>query len=255
VLVTVSLGAGLVLGMVTRQDATRASAADQIAFAEARLLADGALDAVERAFALDGRVAPQADHPGEPWFQDTPLVVEDGALRVRVDDLGGRIDVNALGVLDIPVLARALAQVDLDPALAPRIAARMRDQGPVAVLHELADIVPDLAAFDQIATALPVPHPLNLNTAPDPVIRALFPQRGTARRILAVRAEQGALTNADLQRLGALRPQNTGWTTRLIRAEAVVEREGVTLRRTAVIYRDDRADFQTTTLRQTLSGQ
>jgi type II secretory pathway component PulK len=257
VLVTVSIGAGLVLGMVSRQDATLGAASDHIAFAEARSVAEGALLAVEMAFSADASTAPEVDHWGEAWFQarQDQIAIHGGTLSVEVEDLGGKIDVNSsLEPPQIKLFARALSEVGLNPGYAAEIAAHISDAGPVT---SLVGLVPDRdrKALGLIAAALPQPHPLNLNTAPEPVINALFPQRGVARRVLAVREETGQITAADLTQLGVLRPPSTGFTTHHIKAVAVAERDGVSVRCSVHFQRDEDAPHLIRRPHQSLEGQ
>ena len=259
VLATVAIGATLILGLVTRQEIHQGGAIDQKAMVQAIHIAEGAILATQATFGLDGRTAPDVDHWDEAWFntrQDT-LAIPGGTLAVDVIDLGGLINVNMLAAPQrdwLAILARVLAEVDLDPGLSSQIAAQIRKGGAIVQLADLEMDNDTMAVLAQVLVALPGESRVNLNTAPKPVLTALFPQPGIARRLLAIRDKQGRLTRDDLRRNGVLAPAQAGWTTRHLRVVARVSQGDVIVRRQVDLQRDTQQPSRVEVLRQGLIG-
>lgn len=152
------------------------------------------------------------DHPGEPWAQVlTPPPFQGARMRLRLEDLQGRFNMNNLvaepGVDDESAMARfsrLLAVRAVDPAFVPAtadwidFATRIRFPGgagddwysrldppyraanrPMVSPSELR-LVRDVGdeEWRRVApyvTALPEPTPVNVNTASVPVLRSLAP--------------------------------------------------------------------------------
>lgn len=258
VLATLAIGASLVLGMQQREEGRVSDVDTHATVLQAQQIVGGALLAVQVALEKDGQKAPDIDHYGEEWYQtrQEETAISGGTLSVTLADLGGLLDVNGLSdQMALATFERALRASDLDPGLAGRIASFVRQNGPIDHLTDLPLAPADRQALSQIAVALPQRVPVNLNTAPAPVLSALFPQSGMTRRILAVRQKTGQITAQDLRRIGALPPPNAGWDTRHVRATATVRFEGLTLKRSIDLARDERNRAQVSIQAQQQSGR
>lgn len=147
------------------------------------------------------------DHLGEPWALSLPPIpMEDGEIRGMIVDAQGRLNVNALGLAGTSApeytrLATLFAQQGAPPAALPALAdwidedAVVRDAGAedayylaqtpphlaangpavrVAELGIVRGMTPrGLAAVLPFLSALPAGTPVNVNTAPPEVLRAI----------------------------------------------------------------------------------
>ena len=149
------------------------------------------------------------DYPGEAWAQPLPgFGADGGSARMAIEDAQARFNLNsvwrngAASPADIAVLRRLLGSLGLDPSLAdalvdwidpdsdPRPGGaedafylsgtrpyRAANQ-PLASVDELALVrgfgPKVLAALAPYVDALPQPTPINVNTAPPPVLAALI---------------------------------------------------------------------------------
>ncbi len=210
---------------------------------QAWLFALGVEGWVAQLLARDAQEGP-VDSLGEDWARRLPpLQVEGATVSGRVEDLQGRFNLNSLldqeGRPDAVALARfrrLLAAVGLDPALADAVLDWMdpdqelrypggaedayylgldppyRSAGrPFAEVSELRLVAGfDEAAYRRLApyvAALPGPTPINVNTAPVPVLRALAEglSEGQAQALAAARGEKGWARAEDFLRAEPLR--------------------------------------------------
>ncbi len=175
----------------------------------------------------------QMDAPGEAWSVPLPsIAVEGGLVQGRVEDLQGRFNLNNLVALPGPrgdttglqlaYLQRLLLVLELDPALAQAIAdwldtdvdTRYPDgaedltymranppyrsanapMGDISELLLVHGITPQIyARLAPYVTALPDPTPININTAPAPVLLALSADFNdhTVETVMTARAAGG----------------------------------------------------------------
>jgi len=264
VLATLAIGASLVLAMLDRSEARLANTSAHLTATRAILLADSGLLAVETAWQRDAKDAPEVDHYGEAWssVQQSEITLMDGAtLTVDIADLTGRLNVNDLQEAtrqQQAVFTRAFRQLGFPPDLVARIAGFLRSEGPVQNLSDLAKIGLRQDQLDHlagIATAFPGPQAINLNTAPVAVIRALFPQPGLARRLLALRDDTNQIRASDIRRFGGLTPAGVGWTSTHLQATAIVSINGSSLTRQVVLARDPDDPATVTLISQHLKGR
>lgn len=176
--------------------------------AQAEALRSGALDWVAAFLARDGSKG-NADHLGEDWARTLPpLPTEVGMISVAVADAQGRFNLNSLlrngapSQADIAAFQRLLRARRLDPTLTEALIdwidadAQTRPGGaedtdyltlshPYRAANQLLQSVDELrlvrgfdvrtvAALKPLVVALPEPTPVNLNTAPEEVLAALF---------------------------------------------------------------------------------
>jgi len=187
----------------------------------ARVRLDLAQEATQLQLYLDGAEAlaltvlnrdlrgPALDHPEESWARPHDVAVDRGRVALRLIDLQGRFNLNALRTAtDLAALnrfVRLAGGIALSEPQARAIAAHIAGPPPdllgryarlpvpmyptgggITAIGELRH-VPGLgrAAFDrlqQVAAVLPDGAPLNVNTAPEPVLAAWLPELGTTAR-------------------------------------------------------------------------
>lgn len=170
--------------------------------AQAESLRQGALNYAAILLARDTN---QTDDLGEPWAQPLPpLPVEDGMIAFAVSDAQGRFNLNNLlrGTADVDMFKRLLTSQGIDPGLSETLLDWL-DSGSTAIPGGAEDVeylsLPQpyrtanqhLQSVDELrlvkgftakiveklrpyVTALPGPTPVNVNTAPDQVLAALF---------------------------------------------------------------------------------
>ncbi len=175
------------------------------------------------------------DHLGEPWALSLPPIpMEDGEIRGAIVDAQGRLNVNALGLAGTSApeytrLATLFSQRGASPAVLPALAdwidedAVVRDAGAEDALY-LAQRQPHLAANRPAArgaevgvvkgmtpqglaavlpflSALPAGTPVNVNTAPPEVLRAVVDRLDGERleALVADRARKPFTTVAEFR--------------------------------------------------------
>lgn len=226
-LLVTTLGAVLVSGAFLQQSVLVREVDNAAAARQARWLFTGAVDWVRAILREDARRGP-VDHLGEPWtvpLESTRLDAGPDAaawLTGRIEDAERRFNLrnlaNAAGLVapEVACLARLLAFTGGDAAAAPRLARSIDaalNQSRVGgvpllpasldelVLPEAADRLA-LARLRPFVTLLPVPTPVNVNTAPAEVIAARFEtlSLSDARRLVESRDRVPFRDEGDLLR-------------------------------------------------------
>ena len=229
VLLVVALAATVCAALVTRQQLSIRSIANQLHARQAWQYARGGEQLAIALLAADLRQASATDHRGEAWAQALPLYpVEGGGLSVSIDDLSGRFNLNSVvqgGQVDADAFARLqrlLVLLQLDPQLAWQVVAwiapalapgaiglqaarsyQRREPAYQPARRALRDVseLRLLAGFDEAAyqrllphvSALPAGATLNLNTA-DPWVLASLADGlalGDGRRLADARGGSG----------------------------------------------------------------
>lgn len=227
-MVLVTLVSTLAAGMVWQQwRAVEVEAAER-ARAQSAWILSGALDWARLILREDARTG-GADHLGEPWAvplaearlssflaadrnnnatEDGPEAFLSGAIADAQSRYNLRNLLNDEGAIDpkqAQVLQKLLAAAGLSPELATQIATGLRDawaaqpadQAPLAPrsVEELGWLGLDEAARTRLApwvVLLPAKTPVNLNTAPPPVLAAVIEglDLGGAQRLVQARERQ-----------------------------------------------------------------
>ena len=147
---------------------------------------------------------------------DRNAAVEGGHFTLAVSDAQARFNLNRLARGDVASRATfgdIAVAAGLERGLADRIAllfatnGRVADLAPLMALAPQSDIAERLAPF---CTLLPVDTDVNLNTAPEPLIAALFGSPVVARLIVGQRDREGGLNAAGLALNHILLPPGTG---------------------------------------------
>ncbi|MGV6848186.1 MAG: general secretion pathway protein GspK [Marinibacterium sp.] len=246
VLVVVAASAGLVQAMLTGQEGAVNRLGTTRDAAQARALARGGVMSVAVALRRDLKEAPETDHLAEPWAQaaQDAIAFDAGTYAVVIGDLRARFDLNALGpanLTELRVFGALLEQLDLPATLAPFIAAIIAEAGPLArpddlIRHGVSR--GDLARLTPHVTALGTRHPLNLNTADDVILTALFGNAVAAQNVLARRAAKGFVDRSDLAAFGLVAPPFGGFTSDAFEVAVTAQTGTARTRLTRHILRD-----------------
>lgn len=189
----VAFAATLAFAMTHQQQLRVRGAENLNDLAQAQILARAALSWAEKILREDDN---SIDHLGEAWAQTAvPISVENGTVLLRISDAQGLSNLNNLANNDyVPVFQRVLEQLDLPPNLAQAASDWVDDNSEVQFpggaedldylsldppyraanqpLTELNNLLrvkgfteDALKKLTPVATALPKPTALNVNTA------------------------------------------------------------------------------------------
>ena len=230
VLVIVAFASAMALTLMTVQDqATRFTerSADRI---QAQALLRGAEASVISAFRQDGEAGSDVDHYGEAWYlvSQSPVKTSHGSFSVTVRDEQSLFNINNLADGNLSaraMFARVASIYDETEILEDDIVAALALHGPVNDLSDLATMgfaEAEIAALGKFAGALPGSTPVNLNTANDALIRAVFDNPLAAGKLLALRSRETYVTRESLGRSGLVAPAGTALTSQFIRVEIKV---------------------------------
>jgi general secretion pathway protein K len=243
VLVALALCAALVSLMLTSQDGAIDRTQRAAAVAQAEAIALGAETSVLVALRRDMLEAPEADHYGEPWAQaaQTEISLETGRFAVQIQDAQARLDLNGLragGLAQVQTLFRLVAELELPPETADRIAAAMREEGPITRLGQIPGLdAESRAQLEPFVAFLPRPAPVNLNTADALLLGVLFQNRIAARRLSELRERNGALSPEDILSLGLVPSGTAGFQSDIWDVTILAEVDGVALSLTSRLVR------------------
>jgi general secretion pathway protein K len=272
----VAAAATMVSGAMWQQNALIRETENELEYAQARWLIRGAIDWAGVILREDARTS-SIDHLGEPWavpLADTRLNENDGRppayLAGGIEDEQGKFNLRNLVVdkdidpRQLMMLARLLASLGINEAIAPRIAQHVQDAVRASLARQpalgLADVDELLAvqglepqALERLRpylTMLPEATPVNANTASAEVLASQFADLTVldARRVVAAReraffkdvgdararlADAGVATGGDVQLAVATRyfaiEGNVAYGNARLRARALVKRDGTRL--------------------------
>lgn len=249
VLVVLAIAGGLMLLLITSQDASvsrvsrsaDASIAEQIVFgAEASVI-----DALRR----DLDDAPEIDHLNEAWalgvIQDE-VELPTGRFSVQVTDLQAKFDINQLAITTAGTqefARRLMIALEQPPEIATQIGRILGAIGSVNDLRDLAAFgIPQSAldAMQPYVTALPAGGTINLNSVDPFLLTVMLQNTAQAREVVRMREARGFVSLEALRDAGVLRPQNSGFTSDVYRIDTLaeagtarIEMQTVVLRRNA----------------------
>ncbi|MEX2327122.1 MAG: type II secretion system minor pseudopilin GspK, partial [Pseudomonadales bacterium] len=227
VTVMIVVAAAVVLGvqMTTEQTLAVSRAGNFIRSQQAMEYAIGGEELARQILAEDQRISPGKDHLAEVWASsDLQYEFEEGAIRLQITDLSGRLNINSLRAGDglartrFENLARELG---VDPVFVHRLADWVDEDDaksnlgaedfdylglerpyrtagrPIPDVSELRLLLEmDNATFEGIEpyiTAIPDPDTIiNVNTAPARVIKAIAPE-------LSLEMAEGLVAQRDQQ--------------------------------------------------------
>ena len=245
VLAIVAVAAAALLLMAGAQESGLARATRIGEAARASVVADGGELSAVVALRRDARDAPQADHAREAWASvgQADVAIADGRFRLAVRDAQGRFNVNSLGtggLVAYDLFARIVATAGVAPEVAERAAGFVRLAGPVRTVAALGVVgieAQALARLEPLLTALPVATPVNLNSAPEPLLAILFANPVAARVLVARRDRAGFLTDDDLVAARVFAPPGTGFASDYFWVETEVVTDGARQRLVSLVAR------------------
>ena len=245
VMLMLSTGAGGVDRSIRFREASQAAV----------LARAGEMSAVT-ALRRDAAEAPEIDHLREPWagVVQRETAIEGGTFTLSVTDAQARFNLNNLGqetLFSAAAAAPILAALRIDPEVAARIGAAIRDAGPLARLSQLRELGLDeqtIARLAPLVTLLPQRTSINLNTASEELLALLSGNAAAAQMIVAQRNRAGFVTPSDLDAMGITPPPGAGFTSSHYWVRTTVTIGGTSQTLTSLIVRtvrDGRPDVVT----------
>ena len=219
VLVILSIASIVVFLMLTSQDVSLRRAQSMAAATAADALARGAEASAVTALRRDMINAPDTDNYAEPWAQvaQQEAGLSTGRFSVRIRDAQAKLNLTRLAggaQVEVEALLRLLAELEISRAVGVRIAAEIAGRPGLKNLSELRSISAEtINALSPFVDFLPATATLNLNTAAPLLLRAVLNNRSAALRLESMRGSAGLLTPKDLERVGAVQPALTGFTS------------------------------------------
>ena len=259
VLVIVAFASAMALTLMTVQDQAVAFAQKSGDRLQGQALLRGAEASVVSAFRRDGQSGSDVDHYGEAWYlaSQLPIDLSQGAFSVSVRDEQSRFNINNLAngnLAAMAMFARIVDAVKGDASWNDRLVAAIAVGGPINDMSDLAAFGFDeaeITALESIGCALPDTTTINLNTASDTLIRALFDNPLSAGKLLAMRSRGGYVTRENLGDASLLTPAGTGLTTQFISVEANVSWSSADMSsRTLLARRTNAAGIDVQTIRR-----
>ncbi len=188
---------------------------------QAAVLARSGEMSATTALRRDAEEAPESDHAAEPWAKviEREAAIEGGTFTLSISDAQARFNVNNLGqdaLLSAAAAAPLLSALRIDPAVAMRIGAAIREGGPLLRLSQLRELGIEDEMAQRLApliTFLPQPTSINLNSASEDLLALLFGNPAAAQMIVAQRRRAGFVTPADLASFGLSVPPGAGFTS------------------------------------------
>ena len=189
--------------------------------AQAAVLARAGEMSAITALRRDAEEAPQSDHAAEPWAKviEREAAIEGGTFTLAISDAQARFNVNNLGqdaLFSAAAAAPLLSALGIEPAVATRIGAAIRESGPLLRLSQLRELGIGDETIKRLApliTVLPRPTSINLNSASEDLLALLFGNPAAAQMIVAQRQRAGFVTAADLASFGLSVPPGAGFTS------------------------------------------
>ena len=236
VLVILALTASVVYAMISLSELSitrsqRFSAAGQAL----ALIAAGEASAIV-ALRRDMVDAPAIDHNTESWAlagQET-VEIEGGTFALKIEDAQRFLNLNSVassGVLGLQMLQRIALSLELPPDVAPRIAARLAQPGPLVRMADLvaeAGIDPeDVQRLSSLVTVLPGRTDININTSPEALLAAIADNPVQARRLAGIRERNGFLTPDDVTAAQIILPPGVGFVSRYFQVTTNVTVDGM----------------------------
>ncbi len=225
VLVVLALAASVVVAMLTLGDLSIARSRRFADAAAAQALVSAGEASAIVVLRRDLAETPDGDSLDEPWaaVAQQDIAVAGGRFALAIEDAQSRLNLNSVagqGAAGLQTLARIVAALDMPEDVTARIVFRLAQKKPMTGLGELAGLglkPRDLARLADVLTVLPTPTPINLNTAPEPILQALIGNPVAAKRLIDRRKRDGYLTATDLADEKVVLPPGSGYTTSYFR--------------------------------------
>lgn len=228
VLAVLALASAVVLIMVSLQDSATLRSRRFAEAAQALAIAEGGELSAITALRRDAADGNDGDHRGEAWaaIEETDAPVEGGSFTLRIEDAQGRYNLASMARAGSGgVFPRIAKAAGIDAVEAARIELALRAVGRIEradILLQLGLTEAELARLTPYVTILPRPTRINLNSADEALLAALFDDALAARLLVAKRQSQGFLTSRDVRELRAVVPFGTTFSSDYFRVRADV---------------------------------
>ncbi|MFA8386243.1 MAG: general secretion pathway protein GspK [Pelagibaca sp.] len=250
VLVVLAIAGGLLMLLVNTQDSSIARVSRRADASLLEQIALGAEASVIDALRRDLDNAPDVDHMNEAWALgviQNEVQLPTGTFSVKITDLQSKFNINQLSTITAGTqefARRLMSALDQPPETADQIGRILNAIGPVKDLEALKAFgisEQAILALEPFVTALPIEGTVNLNTV-DPFLLGVMMQNDSqANQLLRIRERQGSLSLETFRSIGALRPQNSGFTSNAYLADILAEAGVARLRmRTMIVRQNDR---------------
>ena len=254
-LIVVAIGAGLVHGMLSSQDAALKQLEGAQDLAQAKSLALSGVTSAVSALQRDFAEAPETDHVKEPWAQanQTAIELDTGTFTVAIEDARGRFDLNALGPAQLAeqrLFANLLRTLELPEALASQIARVISTKGPLAHPQELLEhgiAAADVKRLAPYVDAFRERGPINVNAADRVILAALLNNERAANGLVSRRQTRGFLDESDFQALGVFLPSLAAFNSNSFDVYVLVEYGGARVETSRRLIRDTQTGAIATT--------
>ena len=219
VLAVLALASSVVLIMVAYQDSALFRSQRFAEAAQALAVAEGGELSAVAALRRDAETAGEADHRGESWttIEETDAAIEGGRFTLRIRDAQARYNLNSmLRGGSAGVFPRIAEAAGFERAEAMRIELGIRALGGLDALSNLSVLGVNPEAQDRLVpyvTVLPVSTRINLNTASEALLAALFDDPLAAKLLVAKRDRQGFVTHEDVRSFRAVAPFGSGYSS------------------------------------------
>lgn len=250
VLVVLAIAGGLVVLLISSQERALDRIARSTDAAIAEKIALGAEASVIAALRRDLDTAPETDHLNEPWALSViqqEIELPTGRFSVAIEDMQAKFDINQLGDLSAGTQAfarRLMTALDQPPETVNQIVRILRAVGRVGALDDLIDfgVAPEtLVALEPHVTVLPVAGTVNLNAVNPLLFDVMLQNTSQSSQLLRLREGRGMLSLEMVRGVGALRPQNSGFTSNVYRAQILAEAGSASIAVETVLVRRNAA--------------
>ncbi|MGB7409022.1 MAG: Type II secretory pathway component PulK-like protein [Pontixanthobacter sp.] len=257
VLIIVMLATAILSVMIVGDDTDVELAIRMNNAAQARAVAAGGEASAIVALRRDLKVGNDSDSYLDDWaaIQDDDAAIDGGRFTFTVADAQARFNINNLirgDTLNRGHFAAILAAVGLPAERVAPIVELVQSRQGIANMTDLTEAGLSLAELRQLAelaTVLPEPTAVNLNTAPETLAAIVLNNPGKARVLLAERdvprrsggtGASNGLTREDMVALNIFPPQGTSVTSNYFWTRGLVTIGGDRQQLTSLLYRRSR---------------
>lgn len=255
VLLFIAIASGILLLMISAEDSGLERGLRMREAARAMAIARGGELTAVTALRRDALVAPDIDSRAEPWgtLAEQGAPIEGGSFDLAIADAQDRFNINGVRTTDpaaLVTLGKIAAAAGLTSEQSEKAVAAVRQFGPISDLRPLGQIglsEAQIIRLSGLLTALPADSMINLNAASEDMIAVLTGDAMVARRLVALRQQQGYLTATDLGSLKISLPLGTSLTSNMFWVRTRVRIGDTSQQLTSLILRKEIAPGQKTT--------
>lgn len=232
VLVVLAIAGGLMMLLVNNQATGIARVSRSADASILEQIALGAEASIIDALRRDLDNAPEGDHLNEAWALrviQNEVQLPTGRFSIKITDLQSKFNINQLSTITAGTqefARRLMMALDQPPETADQIGRILNAIGPVQDLEALTAFgisEETILAIEPFVTALPIEGTVNLNTVDPFLLGVMLQNDSQANQLLRIRERQGSLSLETFRSIGALRPQNSGFTSNAYLAYIIAE--------------------------------